>query len=349
MNVSMSAEEREDQVAVAFRAAKPPTRVTFYIHGRTVDEYVCAGRARRCLSVCNAQAGGFLGSVRQLKRWGLDTDVASCFFSSPMEKDVFKTMSRRLEVQLQTASASKLDVALFRRLLPIVGYDHRLALFVGLPSEGDAVTLTKIRWAALTSVGVNKFVKFPDGNSIMGRENCRMMSVKHGSATPFHIFGTTWTALNLWGDVCQASRCSTAFPASQEWIEYPLTEVEIHIPSWRQIEETAKSLSTAVGIALPDSDFCNLDCLEARQLQRHLLDAYVFQLTRTIDSSRNLIDLATGTLLADNGVTERTTKAADRAGETSLFGVYSDMERMANENTVRLHDWTWIPASVVVD
>ncbi|KLO93647.1 uncharacterized protein FFB20_10402 [Fusarium fujikuroi] len=350
LNVSISAVEREEQVSVAFRTAKVPKSVTLYIPGRTVDEYVCAGRAPRRLSVCNAQAGGFLAAVRAFKQWELDADVASCFFVSPMERDVFKTMSRRVAIQLQVANANQLAEPLVRKLLPLVGYDHRLAILVALPCISDSVALTKIRWAALTSVGVENFVKFPDGGTIMGRENCKMMSVKHGSSSQCRVFGTTWTVLNLWADAVNALRYSRPLPVSQEWIQFPVTGVHIHLPSWSKMEELTRSISAVVGLPYSTSKFCDLDKCESLQLQRHLLHAYIFQLTKTMDSNRCVIDLATGTQVVDDGVNAWTTKAAERLEETcSLFGIYSDMERTSNRNTVRIRDWTWIPASIVAD
>ncbi|KAF4943825.1 hypothetical protein FSARC_14823 [Fusarium sarcochroum] len=350
--VSISEQERADQLSLAFRTVKVPSCVAIYIDRSSTHEYLCAGRSRRRLRVCNSETGGFLAAFREFISRGLDEHVASCFFSTPMEKSSFTIMSHRLQIQMKRASPLGLNEGLFRSILPIVGYDHRLALFVALPTGSKAVRMKKIQWAAMAYVGAGNLLKFPDGESIMGRDNCQTLSVKYGSATPYLSYGSTWLALAFCSDMVKSVRNLPKFPPTQEWIESPETGVQISVAACLQFEGTVIALSKVrigYGMTFP-SDFSDLGDIDAREFQRHLLEAFVFQLTKTVDSNTSVVDLSMGTCFADNCVNTWVTEAARRSEETGpVFGVYSEMERAANGNTVRLRDWTWIPASIVKD
>ncbi|KAJ4115024.1 hypothetical protein NW765_011655 [Fusarium oxysporum] len=160
---------------------------------------ICGIRRRRLLE--NGQLGGFIMAVAELSSWEFDVNgVLDCFIRYSLRR---KIMKRRLEIQgildRDQVALSQLEARALRSLLPLLNYDHRLALFVALDSD-EIVRRVKIQLAVLVSLGLDKVVRLKldqeiDPNSSSAKF---IFGSCWGFAQDLAKQGTMWLTLGLW-------------------------------------------------------------------------------------------------------------------------------------------------------
>ncbi|KAM0429775.1 hypothetical protein ACHAPT_006381 [Fusarium lateritium] len=370
VNLPVCQGERLEQVAWAVRTRNIPSRICIYTEASSVNEFVSAGSHHRRLRVCNEQVGGFIAAVsRRLAHWGVDgPSVLCCFFDSAIEKMAHLNTLDRLHVQgVLGDRASSIGLvgkhaAVFDKVLPLVGFDHRLALFVALPSGSALVRQVKVQLAALLAIGIHQLFTF---DADVSGQN--LIQECHGWSKPLASTGSMWLALGLWKGLALKYDDFATPKANQESQDGKLKVGEhgvfVDMGACHQIKNTITLLSNTImaqEIAMlpisTSAESRELDLGERFELQKDLLQAYIFQLTALALNPTTLYDVSTGTRMSIThwipSWTEPTVDLkqiynADMSG--CIFGIYHGMERAEGSGDVRLSDWTWIEDTVVAD
>lgn len=371
VKLPVSQDERLEQVAWGVRTRNVPDRICVYTEASTVEEFVSAGSPYRRLKVCNEQAGGFIAAAcRNFSNWRIDgLDIASCFFESSIDTIAHVNYVSRLHIQgVLGDTASKIGLVgkhatVFDHVLPLVGFDYRLALFVALPSDNAVVRQIKVQLAALLTVGIDLLFTFDD--DVSGRDLSPFCS---GWSKPLACTGCMWLALGLWkGGAIKFNDYSTHYTSLTEDGKLSLDGedgVMVEISKCHQINKTITALcNTIMAQEIPmlpvsssaeSRELLPEECLE---LQKHLLHSYIFQLIHEADGP-NLLDVSTHLSVdAECGIPRwakstldfQRIRQSDLTGDDSIFGIYHAMERDEGSAEIRLCDWTWISTSVVVD
>lgn len=374
INLPICQEERLEQVAWAVRTRNVPTSISIYTEASSIDDFVTSGSHYRRLKICNEQVGGFIAVVfRCLSNWGVDgTSIVCCFFEANIEKSAYINTISRLHVQGILGDRS-LSIGLvgrnciiFDMALCVLGFDHRLALFVALPSESPVVRQVKVQLAALLSEGIERLLHFDDDVS-----EHDLASQCQGWTKPLARTGSMWLALGLWkgfaANYDDFTTPSTSREAEDGKLRLEDYGVSIDVATCQQINKTINSLCNLLGeqeipvlqvaSVLELRELCPAEVLE---LQKHLLHAFVFQLTEQLDGPKGpkFLDVSTQMEIdVECGIPHWTKstldferiRKSDLTGTGSIFGIYHGMQRTEGSGVVRLSDWTWISTSVVTD
>ncbi|EEU42007.1 uncharacterized protein NECHADRAFT_86154 [Fusarium vanettenii 77-13-4] len=374
VNLPVCQEERLQQVAWAFRTRNVPASIAIYTEASSLDEFVSSGSHYRRLKVCNEQAGGFVaGVVLGFAHWGLDgPSIISCFFESNLERSAHINRWSHLHIQgilgdkgTSVGLVGKHSV-IFNQVLQVLGFDHRLALLVALPSESAVVRQVKVQLAALLSAGIKRLFIFHD--DVLEKD---LVSHCQGWSKPLARTGSLWLALGLWKGLATAyddfSTPRTLREAEDGMLTLVDSGVSFNLVTCQQINKTITTLCNLIMEQeipmLPVRSFREVQELrpvEVLELQKHLLHAYIFQLTQQFDGLNGpmFVDLSTRVNIDQEfGIPHWTKstldfdriKKSDLTGRGSIFGIYHGMERSEGSGQVRLSDWTWISTSVVAD
>lgn len=363
----LSKEERKEQLAYAVRS-QGASSVSAYVDRPTATDFLSAGIEYRRLQVNNEQLGGFIAALAGFEAWGIDAlKVAGCFLPG-MEDYALMTMMKRLIDQgllRQTPGTGCLglqirgkEADIFKAVLPILDYDHRLAYFVAQRTDNMILQQSKHQLASLLAVGVLRVFHFPP-NIPEGLDG--WASECWGYTRPLARQGAMWMALGLWK---RAARQFYDFRHA-EGVKVPYlplaeTPISVSLHRSRQVVSGITRLNSALKklhiglIDVPTADetgeLDDADCLE---LQTHLFTAFLGQLVvgMPINGDITWQDLAGDTLVVglQDWVSwcvspEEIRKAT---GQTVVWGIYTGLTREDRE--VHATDWAWIPGSVVAE
>ena len=112
----------------------------------------------RHLRICNDQLGGFLAALTEFAAWPRSFFTLLTTASGPSRWIHYVQMKGNLEYQCLTEWADttlgwqlscSVEEKLFYKVLSIVGYDYKVALFVCLPSSDGLVAAAKVQLASL--------------------------------------------------------------------------------------------------------------------------------------------------------------------------------------------------------
>ncbi|RSL59885.1 hypothetical protein CEP51_013850 [Fusarium floridanum] len=374
VNLPICHEERLEQVAWTVRTRNIPSRISIYTEASSIDDFISSGSLHRRLKVCNEHVGGFIAATtRQFARWGVDTSsVLCCFFESSIDKMAHLSLLDRLHVQgilgnkESTIGLVGHHLDIFYKVLPVVGFDHRLALFVALPSSNAVVRQVKVQLAAILTAGIRQLFTFDadfwDKTLVL---ECS------GWSTNLAPTGSMWLALGLWRRGALDYDDYSSRKVSQNTKDGKLglgdCGISVDVATCHEISQAITAICSVFMASevpmLPVSaseESRVLKSEECIELQKHLLQAYIFQLTRCVDGPDGPIlhDMTTRMRIdLDHGIPQWirfsiNLKKSKRSGNANLgpiFGIYHGMERAENSGTVRLSDWTWIPIPVVAD
>ncbi|KAI8713597.1 hypothetical protein NCS52_01304500 [Fusarium sp. LHS14.1] len=361
VNLPVCQEERVQQVAWAVRTRNVPVSIAIYTEASSVDDFVSSGPHYRRLKVCNEQASGFVaGVVRNFAHWGLDgPSIISCFFESDLERSAHINRWSHLHIQgiLGDKGASVglvgKHLSIFNQVLHVLGFDHRLALLVALPSDNAVVRQVKVQLAALLSEGIERLFIFRDDVSEKD-----LVSHCQGWSKPLARLAMNYNDF---------STPRTLREAEDGILTLVDSGVSLNLATCQQINKTITTLCNLIMEQeipmLPVRSFREVEELrpvEVLELQKHLLHAYIFQLTQqfTGPNSPMFVDLSTRVNIDQEcGIPHWTKstldfdriKKSDLTGRGPIFGIYHGMERAEGSGQVRLSDWTWISTSVVAD
>ncbi|CAJ0553408.1 Ff.00g119200.m01.CDS01 [Fusarium sp. VM40] len=319
----------------------------------------------------NAQLGGFIAAVVDISSsLELNVDgVLACFVRCPLRVD---EMTHRLELQ-RIVSHDKLamnpsECVAFKIVLPLVGYDHRLAFFVALDCD-DVVRKVKIQLAAILAIDIAYMFGLDvteqmDPSCSKAQE---IMDACWGYGSALARQGTMWLTLGIWKYYERTISDGSA----------PMLDEQTVFPT-QGLTENANLLKRRIAQSLlghriesresEHVDREDKDIGEERKklLQAQLLQAYVFQLASgcypKIDGVRKPGRGFRHKVLSSTGEAH---VAPDQYGLTSLvdverlllesgrdfvLGISHSMRRNSNGGEeLFMSDWTMIPIRVVCE
>ncbi|KAF5580280.1 uncharacterized protein FSUBG_13433 [Fusarium subglutinans] len=173
-----------------------PTRIV-YTAGVPLEQFLQGGGSRLRL-VENAQLGGFIASLADIASWGIDPGAAlDCFVRQSQRA---QEMSLRLHTQ-RLITESGLDLAdkeaeVFRAVVSLLGYDHRLALFVALNCRPE-VRRVKVQLAAMLKYSTNQVVLIHESVFNDRKKYNTVLRGCHGLGSSMARQGTMWLNLGL--------------------------------------------------------------------------------------------------------------------------------------------------------
>ncbi|KAL2670490.1 hypothetical protein Neosp_014278 [[Neocosmospora] mangrovei] len=288
----LSKQEKQEQLAWAYRWQGTPSTVSVYIDHPTLHEFLDAVNPHRLLRVNNEQLSGFVSALATLDDWGIDPLRAARCFVPAAERDVLMTTVERLTNQrlLKTDETGRLglrlrdkDVGVFKDALPILGYDHRLAYFLAQRTDSQMVLHTKKQLASLLAIGITNLFHFnPDPTSQLDEGRDALAANCWGYSRPLSQQGIMWMALGLWKRAMLMPEYS---PTNHLDIVVPGTTISVDRPKSCFIMETLNKLDHALcrlgfGLAptLLENEVGELSEAECLELQRHLFYAFLGQL-----------------------------------------------------------------------
>lgn len=378
-----SRDERLEQVSWLGRADCLPENIFVYIdtQERTVEEFVEAGHGYRRLKVSNRQLGGFLGSLAGMSHWGLDFyQIAEQFVTEHVALREMTSRMLRQEIITQPSVSRCDDITLgmpdderiiFKTVLPLLDYDHRLAYFLARRSSSGLVRQVKVQVAALMCVGPHEVVQFFNPDEKTSAENLAdLVNACWGCTRRMAKTGTIWLMSSLWKRAVNSSSSGGDFGPSvcrKSHSHLPIPDTSSSVDTQRlfELKDLIAALNTALGIlGVPNQyldmtqgiDEKDLTKPQELELQVDLLHAYLFQLvasTKHPDDGAEVFmthDISTAKWFGTIAVWF--SLMIDAAWQTdgnpeAVYGVYHLLRRRGQH--VDLREWTWIPIQLVSD
>lgn len=363
-------DERRDQL---WWARQPDAKATYvYTGGSSIKAFLEAGHHRHRL-IEDTQLGGFVASVFDMQSWGIDPKrvVRRCVQAPAL--DMTMEMLDRLKLQRVISQSGfilpKPDDKAFRSILPLVDYDHRLALFVALDSGNPdhMVRMVKVQLAALAVFGLERIFSFNSPEQDlweMTEKHPHLPSMVYGACVGYGrslaTRGTMWLSLGLWKHFL-----STDYAPHNPKAKALHSLVRVDRGLSQMAEDRANEMFHALrtqGIMVPPGiqvarEVNEIDMAQQSQLQAHLLQAFLHQLIavhRPNESSELAHDLiATDTPVYEIRLNESIAGILpiDQIHETDAtkcsFGVCHLLRKMQGKSAFSAYDWTHIPVSIV--
>ncbi|KAJ4179277.1 hypothetical protein NW755_012621 [Fusarium falciforme] len=363
-------DERRDQL---WWAHQPNAKATYvYTGGSSIEAFLEAGYYRHRL-IEDAHLGGFIASVFDMQSWGIDVKrvVRRCVRAPALHMTM--EMLDRLSVQ-RIISQDRfilpgLDAKAFRAILPMVNYDHRLALFVALDSESPdiVVKMVKVQLAALATFGLERvFSPKSLEQSLLELtladeqlfsllfEACR------GYGRRLAQTGTMWLSLGLWKHFLsvQSGLDNPRFKALHDIIGMDIGVAQL---AEKRVTEMCRALQ-AQGIKISPAmqvsdENTDIDKDEVSQLQAHLLRSFLHQLVggycprASSELAHKLV--ATDAQVHQIGYDESITgilpvdQIHEEGPTRCLFGICYLLRKVPGKAIILACDWTQIPVSAV--
>ncbi|KLO90194.1 uncharacterized protein FFB20_10394 [Fusarium fujikuroi] len=368
----LSVEERIELRSVFRRLEDRPLSATLYVIGEEEkeDEWWETGPVIRRKDVWNRNLGAFMTLVASLEG-RVDTAAAAECFVPEGWMGIYVTMEYRLKAHgiLKWNTDERLilglevrELAVFRAVLPFVGYDYRLAYFIAQGSQtgSDALLETKIQLAAVVnSGGVAMFdfhVVLPDSIDTMQD----LIDACIGYSKPLSNQGSIWLALGLWKRLADhTDNFENAAPDGR--IQFPgklsLTADRLGcIKAQNSLFQMSSALKEC-GIHTTQKqggDEAMLSESDCHDIQSHLFRAYLSQLAsccRDISSGGSIDFLDISSKRKVLGLTDLGDDMIDLGNipnDAPAFGVYHGLRRY-NNGGLEFQDFTFIPSRLVND
>lgn len=390
-----SEEERREQVAMTFRTSRARRpRVMLYCDQGTIDDFVEFGASERRLRICNDHAPGFLLALVCLKDWEIDIEeIISCFFSKGQQQQSnLRTVRYILYMQNATryvpegwssedeAGAERglfnvLGTELLEResflqkVLPIVDFDYRLAVFIARPTQSAKVFKVKLQLAAILVTGIEKLFTFAHRGSMPYEEYKKslILACQGWTSLLARTGGSMWLAVGLWkSGALGMEGCDTVESSN---IEIPGAPVTMNKAAFHAVQRTLDSLTNACALSyvpvLPDSlPHEVLSESESDEIQEHLAWAYMHQIvqTRRMPDGSIVHRLLNGTIDdysitlppwtfdesdVDGLLNSDVPYYNDGSHADRIFGIFHGMSREFEISNFYLDDWTYIPGNII--
>lgn len=373
-----SEEERQEQVAMTFRTSRAHRpRVMLYCDQGTIDHFVEFGASERRLRICNDHTPGFILALVCLKDWELDIEkILSCFFSEDQQQSILTLFRCRLGTQRIIREAiseaeERLNflgtrfhgkASLLLKLLPIVDFDYRLAVFIAHPTQSTKVFKVKLQLAAILVTGIEKLFTFARRGSMPYEEYKKslILACQGWTSLLARTGGSMWLAVGLW-------KSGAAGVEDRDVAE--LSDVKIHgapvtmnMAAFHAVQRTLNSLTNACALSyipvlpdsLPENDV--LSDSESDEIQEHLAWAYLWQVVQTerlpdgkivhrlLNGTHNNYTLTLPAWAFDESDVDCLLGGDvpyynDGSHDNSIFGIFHGMYGISN---FYLDDWTYI-------
>lgn len=188
---------------------------------QSLDDFLQGGHNDHHL-IEGVQLGGFMAAVYDAERWGIDPSLVLDHFIGPADRvDVTR---RRLEIQGVIQNSRFVlqgkEATIFRAMLPVVAYDHCVALFICLDSD-PIVRTVKVNLALLLMGRPSMYSTVHDSLHWELRANGSMVNKLvdccAGYTKPMAAHGPLWLQLGLWNQDRYLRRCRAVdqFPSEQ--------------------------------------------------------------------------------------------------------------------------------------
>ncbi|KAL2670492.1 hypothetical protein Neosp_014280 [[Neocosmospora] mangrovei] len=367
----MSRQERKEQLAYAHRS-QGASSVTFYIDRPCIDRPVTrfqeAGTRLRRLQVSNEHLGGFIAALAGVEAWGIDAlEVAGCFVPHMEEYALMTTVKRLIDQGLlRRAQGTGLlalqihdkEAEVFKAVLPILDYDHRLAYFVAQHTDNMILRQSKLQLASLLTVEASELMNLP---ADMGEDFDALASKCWGYTRPLAKQGTMWMVLGLWKLAAKhLNDFHEGMITNLTHVPVLGTPVHVSLLESAKVANTIKKLTRALAklhiglIDVPTADETGeLDRAGCVELQTHLFTAFLGQLIvgSPMNGEWGWQVVASGIGVVDFQDWVHWFVKIDQMykadGETVVWGVFNTLSRQGRR--ISVGDWTWIPGSIVAE
>ncbi|RKL46850.1 hypothetical protein BFJ72_g2590 [Fusarium proliferatum] len=313
----------------------------------------------------NTQLEGLITAVADLSSWKFDVHcVLCCFVRYPIRIDIMMEQLRIQHVLRRGEMAlGGVENDVYRAILPLVKYDHRLALFVALESD-DIVRRLKVQLASIIALDMNKLIRLETPEPI-GPDSTVATEILNSCKGHCHEFaheGTVWLVHGLWSAYLTAVEDGT-----DDGIIWDMVIVDKSLSQsvTKLIKKMSKAMTTLglrpVARQTVQHDNRAIDEGRKNKLQAHLLAAYIYQIAighqplpdGRSDRSNSMryrlfnLDIADTKPFSDE-VTSllNIEQLMASSGEEIVSGISTNLQRVSGDTNV-LVDWTLIPLSVV--
>ncbi|KAH7177361.1 hypothetical protein DER46DRAFT_569029 [Fusarium sp. MPI-SDFR-AT-0072] len=324
----------------------------------------CYGAAhRRRMRVRDEQLGGFLAALSEFDKWPLGiSNVVRLFDPRGQESQVATDIGQRLARQgilkHDVKSTITWSLALpkethqaFYNFLPLVEYDHRLALFLSIKSKSPMVNTAKAQMAAIISGSSTNCIDFVGKTApeVHGSSDAARIGLfKHVAHT-----GTVMKGLGLIKIAITASRFSMILPEIyivDKQIRVNMNEVKHVMERCRMLLEVLGTCGYNVEEALPltqEEDSIEFD--QFMEVWSHLLRAYAYQIALvTVNNHGDIFikDLVSQTRIEASFEVRHSLEwpVIPKNKKDYAVGIYTRATRGRGRTTIQ--DWNWMPPKV---
>lgn len=353
VKLKLPASECAEQVSWSDRVDCRDATVVVY---RDADFLSVESLPPRRMDAAESQLGGFLaGLARPIRHWRV-VDLVCPGDPVPVTQTIDRLSKRNVLHLDDTPLFPQLSLPNGRRevffaLLPLVGYDDRIAQFLSERSTSPTVTLAKVQMAALMVIGVNDVVQIHQTENTLnlGDAEC-------GIAGQFASRGTIWMVLGLTKKALLMREAysigGAECPVQGEDI---IVDLKLAAKFWKLAFTMANLLVThgveVLDLSLDEEEKGQLSEEDFLEISWDLLQAFVHQiavrdgsngLTQDVLSFR-MVRFTKKVLL---GIDWALIRGRD-SGYQLAAGVYTNLTKPSKDSLAQVCDWTWIPGLLV--
>ncbi|KAM0187536.1 hypothetical protein ACHAPI_011073 [Fusarium lateritium] len=311
-----------------------------------------------------SQLGGFIAAAMDMSSWGVDAEKAiACFVRYSLR---IEEMYRRLTIQRVITSKgppieedelekprpalflSEVEANVFRNVLSLLDYDHRLALLVALEANPVARIL-KVEIAAILKFGSGNLVELrATDDKEYEKKLDQMLKGCHD------VSGALCSTGSIWFTLGHFRRVRSGGDALNDLSNLVYVK-ESFVAKVHTLTEDIKGVLEKAGAKSSPSISINQE--DERQVQRDLARAYIYQLTwsRYPAPSKRIVHkflstMTTCTLAREpKGASYIIDFHALVSENGGALGICHDVHSSRTNNEISSDDWTWIPSQVVAD
>ncbi|KAJ4015446.1 hypothetical protein NW766_005789 [Fusarium irregulare] len=358
-------------------AAQPGCgKKSVWLRRQSLDDFLQGGHSDHHL-IEGVQLGGFMAAVYDAERWGIDPSLVLEHFIGPADRvDVTR---RRLEIQgvIQNHrfALQGQEATTFRAILPVVAYDHCVALFICLDSD-PIVRTVKVNLALLLMRRPPLYPYIHDSLRWVLRADGSMvnklMDCCAGYPKPMAANGPLWLQLGLWNQERYLQRCQATgqFPSEQALrnrlgdispSKVALSHGDFPTVELRRLELRDRlSATDAISEEQEMEAFeqgHELDGAQQHRIQSHLFRAYMHLTSTSLEANGNVVGYTLlPSMVASCKLRSRLATGGSFSAASLLNGDVTKLQRLfvSSEVSVRnliLHcfNWVMIPVNVIQD
>ncbi|KLP07248.1 uncharacterized protein FFMR_05801 [Fusarium fujikuroi] len=353
-----SSSEEKQQMSWVHRFSGESTNVY------TQPGFCHGAKSRRRMRFADEQLGGFLAALSELDKWPLGISNVMRLFDHRGEEsqvaiDIGQRLIRQGILQKNSKSTTGLSLALpneshqaFYNILPLVEYDHRLALFLSLKSKNLMVNKAKAQMAAIISGSNTNCFKFTYKIAPEVHETnnaARIGLLEHVAHT-----GTVMKGLGLIKTAISASRFSMLLPEIyivDKQVSVYMDEVKHVMERCRLLLQVLSTCGYNVDEAMPftQEEPESIEFDDFMEAWAHFLRAYTYQIalvTVTKHGEVFIKDLVSQTRLEASFEVQHCFEweTIPKDKWDYAVGIYTRASRERGRTTIK--DWNWIPPEV---
>ncbi|KAF5632115.1 hypothetical protein F25303_9519 [Fusarium sp. NRRL 25303] len=353
-----SSSEEKQQMSWVHRFSGESTNIY------TQPGFCYGAKCHRRMRFADEQLGGFLAALSELDKWPLGISNVTRLSDhreedSQVAIDIEQRLIRQGILQHDSKSTTGLSLALpkeshpsFYNILPLVEYDHRLALFLSLKSKNPMVNTAKAQMAAIISGSNTNCFEFaykiaPEVHETSGA--ARIGLLKHVAHT-----GTVMKGLGLIKTAISASRFSMLLPEIyivDKQVRVYMDEVKHVMERCRLLLQVLSTCGYNVDEAMPftQEEPEGIEFDDFMEVWTYLLRAYTYQIALVSVTKHGEVfikDLVSQTRLEASFEVQHCFEweTIPKDKWDYAVGIYTRASRERGRTTIK--DWNWIPPEV---